>query len=129
MGVPSAMHKFIRRHTPHASGILARLRPAVHPPECLPRSIGKPFDDQISTGTNSNRSPVQTQVVYPSFCFEIFLNPGRSGTSISPRSDGESDTNDDDPSVVRADSVKKKRKRKMNKHKLRKLRKRLRRKT
>jgi Mitochondrial domain of unknown function (DUF1713) len=35
----------------------------------------------------------------------------------------------DDEVVIRADSVKKKRKRKMNKHKLRKLRKKLRRKT
>ncbi|EPS65836.1 hypothetical protein M569_08943, partial [Genlisea aurea] len=64
-----------------------------------------------------------------SFCFELFLSPAMSRSLILSEPDGGSVLDDGDSPVVRADSVKKKRKRKMNKHKLGKLRKRLRRQT
>ncbi|KAL7610230.1 hypothetical protein Lser_V15G10676 [Lactuca serriola] len=66
--------------------------------------------------------------VYPSFSFEHFLNPisstglPNSKPEEDPELDGSSLSND----IIRADSVKKKRKKKMNKHKLKKLKKRLR---
>lgn len=64
---------------------------------------------------------------YPSFSFGCFLNP----ISICGllQSGNQEEAVSDDSGMIWADSVKKKRKRKMNKHKLRKLRKRLRRKT
>ncbi|WOK96590.1 hypothetical protein Cni_G05297 [Canna indica] len=61
--------------------------------------------------------------VFPTFPLSFVDYP--IGSSVVDRSDGSSD----DRTTVWADSVKKKRKRKMNKHKYRKLRKRLRRKT
>ncbi|KAL3376562.1 hypothetical protein AABB24_003146 [Solanum stoloniferum] len=63
---------------------------------------------------------------YPSFSFGHFLNPVSPNGFISPVEDI---VVDDDSRKIWADSVKKKRKKKMNKHKLKKLRKRLRRKT
>ncbi|GJT97976.1 hypothetical protein Tco_1093494 [Tanacetum coccineum] len=70
---------------------------------------------------NPNKFPV----FYPSFAFESFLNPvNQTGYIQQEDNDVVSEEN-----VIYADSVKKKRKKKMNKHKLKKLRKRLRRKT
>lgn len=61
--------------------------------------------------------------VFPSFSFELFLNPKlSSGLHHVEALKGDHD----DSRIIWADSVKKKRKRKMNKHKLRKLRKRVR---
>ncbi|CAA0823445.1 Unknown protein [Striga hermonthica] len=65
--------------------------------------------------------------VYPSFPFGLFLGPVSQGPSIRPQPDSEMAP--DESIIIRADSVKKKRKKKMNKHKLRKLRRRLMRKT
>ncbi|KAL3501101.1 hypothetical protein ACH5RR_035550 [Cinchona calisaya] len=61
--------------------------------------------------------------IYPSFSVGHFLNPlvASSGLSLQVK-----DLEVDESRIMWADSVKKKRKRKMNKHKLRKLRKRLR---
>ncbi|WOG93459.1 hypothetical protein DCAR_0312743 [Daucus carota subsp. sativus] len=64
---------------------------------------------------------------YPSFSFGCFLNP--ISLSGLVQSEIQVDAVSDDSGMMWADSVKKKRKRKMNKHKLKKLRKRLRRKT
>ena len=61
--------------------------------------------------------------IFPSFPFGFSLNPiGSTGFALADAVSG-------DDRTIWADSVKKKRKRKMNKHKYRKLRKRLRRKT
>lgn len=71
----------------------------------------------------------QSLPIFPSFTFGYCLNP------ISPIGSGQlrlceaGEVESDDARTIWADSVKKKRKRKMNKHKLRKLRKSLRRKT
>lgn len=58
---------------------------------------------------------------FPSFSMGFFLNPNPSFSLVKTVMDG--GVSDDSPTIW-ADSVKKKRKRKMNKHKLRKLRKR-----
>lgn len=63
---------------------------------------------------------------YPSFSFGLFLNPVCPNGLITSEEDN---IVADESHKIWADSVKKKRKRKMNKHKLKKLRKRLRRKT
>ncbi|XP_055806211.1 uncharacterized protein LOC129874860 [Solanum dulcamara] len=63
---------------------------------------------------------------YPSFSFGHFLNPVSPNGLISSE---EYNVVDDESHKIWADSVKKKRKKKMNKHKLKKLRKSLRRKT
>ncbi|MCD9558577.1 hypothetical protein HAX54_015983 [Datura stramonium] len=64
---------------------------------------------------------------YPSFSFGLFLNPVCPNGLITSEEDNV--VADESQHKIWADSVKKKRKRKMNKHKLKKLRKRLRRKT
>ncbi|CAK9180444.1 unnamed protein product [Ilex paraguariensis] len=65
---------------------------------------------------------------YPSYHpFGFFLNPVSSSSGFVES--GTDDVVSDDSQTILADSVKKKRKRKMNKHKLGKLRKRLKRKT
>ncbi|KAK9926760.1 hypothetical protein M0R45_023973 [Rubus argutus] len=71
----------------------------------------------------------QSPPIFPSFPFGYCLNPispiGSDQLGVCEAGEVESD----DARTIWADSVKKKRKRKMNKHKLRKLRKSLRRKT
>ncbi|GAV83973.1 DUF1713 domain-containing protein [Cephalotus follicularis] len=86
----------------------------------------KPLFNNPTATTTTTADPFQ---FYPNFPFGYFLNP-ISSTGSDPfnvvddlESDGDGVT-----ATVWADSVKKKRKKKMNKHKLRKLRKRLRRK-
>ncbi|KAI5679284.1 hypothetical protein M9H77_10234 [Catharanthus roseus] len=77
-------------------------------------------DSGCSTGAES--IPRHAFQFYPSFSFEYFLNPVSPCGFCHSQSLKESD----ESRVMWADSVKKKRKRKMNKHKLRKLRKRIR---
>ncbi|KAJ7974695.1 DUF1713 domain protein [Quillaja saponaria] len=72
-----------------------------------------------------NFFPSQLSVIFPSYPFGFPANP-ISSTGFDP---SEEDVELDDSPTVRADSVKKKRKRKMNKHKYNKLRRRLRRQT
>ncbi|GAA0153904.1 hypothetical protein LIER_12031 [Lithospermum erythrorhizon] len=70
--------------------------------------------------------PCNSFGIYPSFSFEHFLNPV---APFAPEDNGvDLGKEDEESNMVYADSVKKKRKKKMNKHKLKKLRKRLRRK-
>lgn len=77
-----------------------------------------------------NHSP-PSHPYLPSFCFgPFFLNPScLNGVSKSDEDGCSLEDSRTRTPTIWADSVKKKRKRKMNKHKLRKLRKRLRRKT
>ncbi|CDP16625.1 unnamed protein product [Coffea canephora] len=77
-----------------------------------------------------NHSPPSHRYL-PSFCFgPFFLNPiGLNGVIKTDEDECFLEDSRTPTPAVWADSVKKKRKRKMNKHKLRKLRKRLRRKT
>ncbi|MFS8030697.1 hypothetical protein Hanom_Chr17g01537141 [Helianthus anomalus] len=66
--------------------------------------------------------------IYPSFSFGYFLNPISSTGSLDFKTEEGPDTDGSGSStgMIWADSVKKKRKKKMNKHKLKKLKKRLR---
>lgn len=64
--------------------------------------------------------------VFPTFSFEFFLDPKLS-SGLHPIGAVEAEKSEiDESQAMWADSVKKKRKKKMNKHKLRKLRKRIR---
>ncbi|KAJ8752044.1 hypothetical protein K2173_001070 [Erythroxylum novogranatense] len=73
---------------------------------------------------NSHKPTKVYQYSYPSFPFGSYLNPiHATGFDLNDDIEG------DDARTVWADSVKKKRKKKMNKHKYKKLRKRLRRKS
>ncbi|CAA2993560.1 Hypothetical predicted protein [Olea europaea subsp. europaea] len=71
--------------------------------------------------------PISSQF-YPSFSFGFFLHPVSSSVG-SIRSEPDDETVAGSSHAIWADSVKKKRKRKMNRHKLRKLRKSLKNKT
>ncbi|KAK9052711.1 hypothetical protein SSX86_029341 [Deinandra increscens subsp. villosa] len=66
--------------------------------------------------------------IYPSFSFGCFLNPISSSGFLdsNPEEAPELDGSGSSTGMIWADSVKKKRKKKMNKHKLKKLKKRLR---
>ena len=66
--------------------------------------------------------------VYPSFSVGYFLNPIPSSgfPDSKPEEDPRPDGSSSSTEMIWADSVKKKRKKKMNKHKLKKLKKRLR---
>ncbi|KAI3995895.1 hypothetical protein MKX01_017092 [Papaver californicum] len=75
---------------------------------------------------NNENALSRSQLFYPSFPFGCFLNPNFI-TQIKMNDEVEEVREDE--KTVWADSVKKKRKKKMNKHKLKKLRKRLRRQT
>ncbi|KAF7819492.1 DUF1713 domain protein [Senna tora] len=76
----------------------------------------------VSEAINSSVS----NLIFPSFPFGFYLNPVSSSGFCSP--DAKEDGLDDSRTMW-ADSVKKKRKKKMNKHKYQKLRKRMRRQT
>ncbi|RZC71314.1 hypothetical protein C5167_035053 [Papaver somniferum] len=75
---------------------------------------------------NNENALSKSQLFYPSFPFGYFLNPN---TITQIKMDDAVEEVSEDEKTVWADSVKKKRKKKMNKHKLKKLRKRLRRQT
>ncbi|KAK3026071.1 hypothetical protein RJ639_042563 [Escallonia herrerae] len=96
--------------------------PIFHQPHTL-NSSPKPTSDSSPTmekGTAFDKFPI-----YPSFSFGNFLDPvSLSGLCKSTSVAGDEAAKSD--GMVWADSVKKKRKKKMNKHKLNKLRKRLR---
>ncbi|MCL7051762.1 hypothetical protein MKW94_024111 [Papaver nudicaule] len=81
----------------------------------------------LFTPNNEDTALSRSQMFYPSFPFGYFLNPN-STTQIKMNEEVE-EVSSEDEKTVWADSVKKKRKKKMNQHKLKKLRKRLRRQT
>ncbi|KAJ4729350.1 DUF1713 domain protein [Melia azedarach] len=83
------------------------------------------FDSVPQTTQNFTR--FNSSIFYPSFLFGFPLDPILSTGSI--HSEADDGVSDDGSRMVWADSVKKKRKKKMNKHKYKKLRKRLRRQT
>ncbi|CAN4081745.1 unnamed protein product [Withania somnifera] len=99
------------------------ISPLFHPPSSS-RVDQIPFFHQGGT----SESNLNVGCFYPSFSFEHFLNPVCSNGLITCEEDNVVVV-DDESNKLWADSVKKKRKKKMNKHKLKKLRKRLRRKT
>lgn len=108
------------------------LDPVLHAtkPEFINNSV--PLCDSTAFENNPiPQNPTRTpQFYYPNFPFGYCLNPFSMNMSYELKATvGDSTGNDtDDARTVWADSVKKKRKKKMNKHKYKKLRKRLRRK-
>ncbi|OVA17624.1 protein of unknown function DUF1713 [Macleaya cordata] len=89
-----------------------------------PCNLNPPLDSLNRDKINSS----QALQIYPSFSFGYFLNPISPNGLFDQMETEEVDGSSEDK-VVWADSVKKKRKKKMNKHKYKKLRKRLRRQT
>ncbi|KAK1410077.1 hypothetical protein QVD17_36610 [Tagetes erecta] len=86
------------------------------------------FNNQPKTPNESN--PLHhSSIAYPSFSFQAFLYPISQPEYVQSVVPEDDIVSGDDEMGIWADSVKKKRKKKMNKHKLKKLRKRLRRKT
>ncbi|KAI3520725.1 hypothetical protein L1887_10175 [Cichorium endivia] len=88
-----------------------------------------PFFNRLPKTTDESNPHPYHSTFYPSFAFESFLNPISQLGFIQHVVPEEDIVSGDDERGIWADSVKKKRKKKMNKHKLKKLRKRLRRKT
>ena len=94
-----------------------------HQPHLIEPKPGSPF---LGSPKAEILTHFQFSQIYPSFPFGFFLNPIYSTGSVPSEAE---DAALDDSRTVWADSVKKKRKRKMNKHKYQKLRRRLRRQT
>ncbi|KAJ4841393.1 hypothetical protein Tsubulata_033428 [Turnera subulata] len=131
----STLHKLFK-NSPSPARILASLHnPLLHPQNPTPPSILQHYLDRKPGETNpTNASPFlgsfkadNARQLDPWMFYSIspvgsFLSPVLSTGSVEGGADN------DQPGMW-ADSVKKKRKRKMNKHKYRKLRKRLRRQT
>ncbi|KAL7094899.1 hypothetical protein ACP275_11G133600 [Erythranthe tilingii] len=130
----SALQKLLRNQSHSASKIFTNVRQSLHPLlNQIPQISTSPTDSASSSPDHPKTDHPNPKInsfsghVYPTFSFEFFLNPNSPPSLFRPEPDEETDV--DDSNVIRADSVKKKRKKKMNKHKLRKLRKRLRKKT
>lgn len=131
----STLLKLLRNQSESASKIFTHFRQPVPPlppslltqiPQITKHIDAMTYPGQPKTDCLKPNHPISAHV-YPSFSFGFVLNP------VSPtlliRSERVVKTTAEDAHIIRADSVKKKRKKKMNKHKLRKLRKRLRKKT
>ncbi|KAL8193547.1 hypothetical protein R6Q57_026682 [Mikania cordata] len=88
-----------------------------------------PFFNNTPKTTDESNHRHHSTLCYPSFSFETFLSSFSQIEYIQSVVAEEGIGSNDDERGIWADSVKKKRKKKMNKHKLKKLRKRLRRKT
>lgn len=134
----SSFPRFLRNQSYSAKRILSLLnKESISEPPSLRTSplLVHPFESDnrpsrssflAQTEAKSSGSGLSPRQFYPSFSTGLFLNP-ISYTGLIEH--GVSDDLSGDSPTIWADSVKKKRKRKMNKHKLKKLRKRLRRKT
>ncbi|CAL5368355.1 hypothetical protein CsSME_00004558 [Camellia sinensis var. sinensis] len=108
---------FNKLHPPNLIPPLFTLPHLTEPKPLHPHNHNVNLDSDSDSAVSSLSTPI-----FPSFPFGFSLNP-ISSTGFVPFM--ASDT----PMMIWADSVKKKRKRKMNKHKYRKLRKRLSRQT
>lgn len=134
----STLQKLIRRSQPTRIVAALHSSPSSNPSVPLifgePRHIEVKQEPQLTTNLSSflvehikdDSRPFPFRKIYPSFSLGFFLNPISVYGSVSSEAE---DAVQDDSGNVWADSVKKKRKRKMNKHKYKKLRKHLRRQT
>lgn len=132
----SVLPRFLRSQCQPAKKIIPLLNKQIlHEPPPLQTSsaLAHLFESENRPAENSSLDPSGTKnsslsrtLFFPSFSASLFLNPISSTGLIE---DDILNDVSDESSTIWADSVKKKRKRKMNKHKLRKLRRRLRRKT
>lgn len=130
----ATLQKLIRRSQP--TRIIAALHTSPSPNPSMSSIFGRPHHIEgkpephlctnlssfLNEHKNDDFSPSQLRKIYPSFPLGFCLNPIPVCGSISSEAE-----EDDDSGKVWADSVKKKRKRKMNRHKYKKLRKHLRR--
>ncbi|XP_041006412.1 uncharacterized protein LOC121251142 [Juglans microcarpa x Juglans regia] len=126
----SGFHKLLRK-SPAARFIAALQNPhAPNPTASLIFSQTRiePTDPTPFLGSSKAENLTHSEFsrIYPSFPFGFYLNPICSSLSVPSEAE---DAALGDCGTVWADSVKKKRKRKMNKHKYQKLRRRLRRQT
>uniref|UniRef100_A0A5K1A3G9 Small ribosomal subunit protein mS38 n=1 Tax=Nymphaea colorata TaxID=210225 RepID=A0A5K1A3G9_9MAGN len=128
----NAFHRFLKK--PHAFGLInaTKLTSPLLSHTSLsgnPVSAASILGNRTTQVVNPNQDAVDLfrSHILPVFPLGVQLNPVPSSSSEELLEDGESV--DVEEHVIRADSVKKKRKKKMNKHKYKKLRKRLRRKT
>nr|GLL18620.1 hypothetical protein DM860_005185 [Ipomoea trifida]GMC67201.1 hypothetical protein DM860_005185 [Ipomoea batatas]GME06971.1 hypothetical protein DM860_005185 [Ipomoea batatas] len=125
----SFLGKVLRNRSQSASTLITQLTKshtqilAATPPPLPPRLVQNPI---FLEPKREDSNPNACSRFYPTFSFEYFLNPISQPGFIIPSEDA-GVTSPESPKIW-ADSVKKKRKKKMNKHKLQKLRKRLRRK-
>lgn len=136
------MASLIHKITRNSASSLRLLSSTINNPPLLLRNPASPlFPQTLVDSANPDPTPhvlglsgrdnpnsSQSMVFFPSFPFGYRFNPI---ASTEFENFGEAETRDiefDDAGKLWADSVKKKRKRKMNKHKYQKLRKRLRRK-
>ncbi|CAI9758558.1 unnamed protein product [Fraxinus pennsylvanica] len=124
----SIFQKFFRNQSLYATKLINH--PPLQPPYLLTQipqttiladQIPLPGRGKI---TDSRLYPSISSHFYPSFSFGCFLHPVSSSIG-SIRSEPDEETVAESTLTIWADSVKKKRKRKMNRHKLRKLRKNL----
>lgn len=136
------IHKLLSKTTPTIPSlriITSTLRtPQVSDPDYLTAATTSFLPTTTKSDFSNNPvpllNPIPTQDVkplqfyYPNFPFGFSLNP-ISATGLDQLKAMEEEEDVDDSRTLWADSVKKKRKRKMNKHKYQKLRKRLRRKS
>ncbi|KAJ9540294.1 hypothetical protein OSB04_026800 [Centaurea solstitialis] len=138
----SFLQRLVRKQTLATNLSNRILTPSTHlldstkpPTTAIPFFNGAPKTTTDELNPNHHHS---SYFFYPTFAFETFLNPIPQiefiqSTTVPEALEEEEEEGvvlgDDDEKGIWADSVKKKRKKKMNKHKLKKLRKRLRRKT
>ncbi|KAJ9140233.1 hypothetical protein P3X46_030905 [Hevea brasiliensis] len=134
----SLINKLAKKTTPSLRIIATAIKtpllfnPVLHSakPDFINNSI-PPCDSPAIENNPILQSPTKPlQFYYPNFPFGYCLNPfSMTGSDQLKAIGADSTGNDaDDARIMWADSVKKKRKKKMNKHKYKKLRKRLRRK-
>ncbi|KVI09159.1 uncharacterized protein LOC112511565 [Cynara cardunculus var. scolymus] len=134
----SLLLRLVRKQSPSTT-LVANLNkrilsPSTHLPDSKPvqPATAIPFFNGVPETTDELNPHHHSSCFYPTFAFESFLNPvSQIGfiQSAVPEEEEEDIVSGNDEQGIWADSVKKKRKKKMNKHKLKKLRKRLRRKT
>ncbi|XP_076911139.1 uncharacterized protein LOC143569013 [Bidens hawaiensis] len=120
-------HKILRKPI-NGTTIRALISHQSPPQSAIPHLVHHPQPNFITPLPESSSDDKPTRFsrvhIYPSFSFGYFLNPISS--SGLPDSWPQEDPDVDGSGMIWADSVKKKRKKKMNKHKLKKLKKRLR---
>lgn len=134
----STIQKLIRKSQPTSLFTALYRKPVIN--SNVPVSLHQPHYNDIKLNPHLGNDPIQSPFlgqprtenlfpfshIYPSFPFGYRLDPLPLSGSIPSEAE---DVLLDDSTELWADSVKKKRKRRMNKHKYKKLRKRLRRQT
>ncbi|TKY46476.1 hypothetical protein E2542_SST28516 [Spatholobus suberectus] len=121
----SALQKLLRKPPPPAFRFITSFHPSQpqNPIHALPPQCHHQPSPTAPTPSPATQHFDASTVIFPSFPFGFFPNPVFESGFRSPNDAAGAE----DSGIMWADSVKKKRKRKMNKHKYQKLRKRMRR--